>query len=125
LIILTAYLLMFAILLLLGGPRLVKKFLRGKFLGATTYVVLAIDGKTVAYKNPRGHVGHEDQPLLLFPYELFHSGQFWEYYNACWFEYGGLFRCGHKTHLAPEDVQGCAVAKKIDGYVIGKVLEEQ
>jgi len=37
----------------------------------------------------------------------------------------GLFRCGHKTHLAPEDVQGCAVAKKIDGYVIGKVLEEQ
>jgi hypothetical protein len=121
--ILATYLIIFAMLLWMGGPTLVKKFLRGKFLGMTVYVVLTIDGNTVAYENPRGQVGHEDFPLPAFPQETLQSGHFLEYYNACWFEYGGLFRCGHSTHHAPEDLAHCAVAQKVAGYLIGKVWE--
>ncbi len=121
---LTAYLLMFTILLLLGGPPLVKKFLRGKFVGMDVYIILTINGKTVAFRNPRSAVGHEDQPLDMVPNELFYSDRFGEYYNVCWFEYGALFRCGHSVHRTPEEAQSCKLTK-IQGHLIGRILEEQ
>lgn len=57
-----AFLLMLAILLLIGGPTLVRKFLRGYFVGVDVYVFLTLDGKEIAYKNPKGFFGHEDEP---------------------------------------------------------------
>ena len=48
----TTFFALLAVLLLFGGPLLVKKFLRGYFVGANVYVILTVDGNTVAYKNP-------------------------------------------------------------------------
>jgi hypothetical protein len=115
---------MLAGLLLLGGPRLVKKFLRGYFRGVDVYVVLTLEGKTVAYKNPRGLLGHEDEPLEMVPHEIFYSEQFETYYNVCWFECGALYRCGHSFHRAPENARYCDRAT-IAGSLIGKILEER
>lgn len=44
-----------AVLFLLGGPTFARKFLRGFFRGIDLYVLLTVDGRTVAYKNPKGH----------------------------------------------------------------------
>jgi len=46
-------------LLILGGPRLARKFLRSFFIGIDLYVILSVNGKDVAYKNPEGVLGRE------------------------------------------------------------------
>ena len=111
-------------MLLLGGPPLVKKFLRGRFLGVDVYVILTMNGKAVAHKNPKSLFGHEDEPLDMVPNEIFYPDQFGTYYKVCWFECGALYRCGHSFHRTPENALYCD-STKIEGYLIGKVLEEQ
>jgi hypothetical protein len=120
----TAFLLTLVVLLLRGGPPLVKKFLRGYFRGLDVYVVLTFDGKTLAYENPRGVFGHEDKPLDVVPYEIFYSDRYETYYNICWFDCGALYRCQHRFHRASENALYCG-RTKIEGSVIGKVLEER
>ena len=120
----TAFLLTLVVLLLLGGPPLVKKFLRGYFWGVNVYVVLTLDGKTLAYKNPRGWVGYEDKPLDMVPYEIFHSDRYETYYNVCWFDCGALYRCKHRYHRASDNALYCDRIR-IEGYLIGKVREQR
>jgi hypothetical protein len=120
----TAFLIMLLLLLVLGGTPLVGKFLRGYFRGMEVYVILTVSGNTVAYKNPSGLLGHEDKPLDMIPNEILHSDQYGTYYNVCWFECGTLFRCEHSTHRTRDEAMTCKLTK-IEGYLIGKVLEEQ
>lgn len=120
----TAFLLMLALLFLIGGPVLVKKFLRGYFVGVDVYIFLNIDGKLVAYKNPRGYFGHVDEPLLMVPHEILYSDKFETYYNVCWFDCGALFRCRHSYHRTADHARYCD--KNIgEGVLIGRVLEER
>jgi hypothetical protein len=62
---------MLAVLFLFGGSNFVRRFLRGFFRGVDLYVDLyvwlTVDGKTVAYKNPKGTNGSDDQSLDLGP----------------------------------------------------------
>lgn len=88
------------------------------------YVIVPVDGKEVAYKNPKSTVGHEDIPLAIFPYEALHSEKLETYYNICWFDCGALFRCEHSFHRTADNARHCEKAA-IEGSVIGKVLEEQ
>jgi hypothetical protein len=119
-----AFLLMLTILLLIGGPTLVRKFLHGYFVGVDVYVFLTLDGKEIAYKNPKGLFGHEDAPLALVPHEVLYSDQFETYYNVCWFDCGALFRCGHSYHRTEENARYCD--KNFgEGVLIGKVLEQR
>jgi hypothetical protein len=120
----TAFIVMLAVLLLVGGAPFVKKFLRGHFHGADVYVVLTLDGKTLAYKNPKGILGQEDKPLDIVPHEIFYSDQFETYYNVCWIDCGTLYRCGHSFHQTHESALYCDKAK-VEGHLIGKVLEER
>lgn len=117
------FLILLALLLLFGGPFLVKKFLRGHFVGTDAYVILTIDGKTVSYKNPKGRLGHEDKPLDMVLNEILHSDQYEAHYNVCWFDCGALFCCDHPKHRTREQAQQCPTAK-IPGRFIGQVLEE-
>ena len=119
-----AFVIMIALLLLLGGPPLAKKFLRGYFRGMDVYVILTVDGNTVAYKNPQSLLGHEDKPLVMVPNEILYSNQYETYYNVCWFECATLFRCAHSFHHTPENARHCDKAK-IEGHMIGKILEER
>jgi hypothetical protein len=119
-----AFLLLLAVGLLLGGPPLTRKFLRGFFRGVDVYVTFARNGKRVVYKNPAGLLGHEDKPLDALPDEIFDSSKFETYYNVCWFECGTLFRCEHSFHHARENALYCDRAK-IEGSFIGEVLEER
>jgi hypothetical protein len=116
-------LVMLAVLFLLGGTTFVRKFLRGFFRGVDLYVLLNVDGKTVAYKNPRGLVGLDDTPLDMLPYEILSSDQFETYYNVCWWAGGTLLRCEPSFHRTGENARYCD--KNIEGTVIGKVLEER
>src|SRR5437588_12016080 len=106
-----AFIVMLILLLLIGGPILVKKFLRGYFRGIDVYLFLSLDGKTVAYKNPKGLFGHEDKPLELVPHDILYSDQFETYYNICWFDCGALFRCGHSFHRTQENALYCDTTK--------------
>jgi hypothetical protein len=120
----TAFVIMLAGLLLLGGPPLMKKFLRGYFQDWDVYVILILDGKTVAYKNPTGLLGHEDKPLDMVPNEILDSDKYEIYYNVCWFECGTLHRCEHSFHRTPDNALHCDITKP-EGYLIGKILQER
>jgi len=120
----TAFVILMLGLLILGGPRLARKFLRSFFIGIDLYVILSVNGKDVAYKNPEGVLGREDKPLEIFPYELLYSDQFETYYNVCWFECGTLFRCGHSFHRTTENALYCPKTNMPD-FSIGRVLEER
>ena len=116
-------LVMLAVPFLLGGTKFVWKFLRGFFRGVDLYVLLTVDGRTAAYKNPRGEVGLDDTPLEMIPYEILSSDQFETYYNVCWWDGGTLLRCEHSFHRTEENARYCE--KNIEGVLIGKVLEER
>lgn len=73
---------MLVLLLLFGGPVLVKKFLRGYFVGVDVYVFLTVGGRMYAYKNRKGIFGHEDQPLAMVPHEVLYSDHFEPYYTC-------------------------------------------
>jgi len=118
-----AFLVMLGVLFLLGGSTFVRKFLRGFFRGVDLYVLLTVDRKTVAYKNPWGEIGLDDTPLEMIPYEILSSDQFETYYNVCWWDGGTLLRCGHSFHRTEENARYCD--KNVEGTVIGKVLEER
>ncbi len=120
----TTMLVMLVILLILGGPTLAWKFLRGYFRGVDVYVVLEKDGRTLAYKNPQALLGHEDQPLDSLPNEVMDLKRFQPYYNICWFECGTLYRCGHSTHRTQKDAWRCKDANVRDCFV-GTVYEER
>lgn len=70
------FLVILAVLFLPGGTRFVRKFLRGYFRGVDRYVLLTVDGKTVAHKNPQGEVGLDDTPLDMIPCEILSFNQF-------------------------------------------------
>jgi len=110
--------------LLVGGPMLLKKFLRGLFWGTEFYVILTIEGEDVAYKNPKGQLGHEDNPLTMFPHEILYSDRYETYYNVCWFESGALCRCEHSFHRTKESAFYCDKSKT-EAFLIGKVLEQR
>ena len=117
------FLILILLLLVLGGPTLVWKFLRGYFRGVDVYVIVTVDGRTLAYKNPIELLGHPDEPLDMVPNEILMSAQFETYYNVCWFECGTLFRCGHSFHKTEENARYCA--KNVgEGMIIARVLEE-
>ncbi len=78
---LAAFVLSVLVAFLVGGPLLVKKVLRGFFVGNDLYVFLTIDGQLVCYKNPNRQYVHEDKPLLIVPYEILESGE----YDATYF----------------------------------------
>ena len=119
----TTFLVLLTLLLLFGGPILVKKFLRGYFVGTDVYVILTVNGNTVAFKNPKGALGHEDKPLDMVPNEILHSDRYEAHYNVCWFDCGALFRCEHPLHRTPDDALQCFTAKT-PGRLIGQILEE-
>ena len=123
---LAAFVLVLLVALLLGGLPLVRKFLRGLFAGARNdvYVFLTIDGQTVCYKNPNSPHVHEDEPLLMVPYEILESSEYDTYYNVCWFDAGVPFRCEHSFHRKPENALYCKKIN-IEGVLIGKVLEQR
>ena len=113
-----------AVLFLLGGPTFARKFLRGFFRGIDLYVLLTVDGRTVAYKNPKGIPWADDQPLDMVPHELLSSDKFETYYNVCWWDGGTLLRCEHSFHRTEENARYCD--KHVgEGMLIGKVLEER
>ena len=115
---------MLVILFLVGGPILVKRFVRGYFRGVDIYVFLTVDGQTVAYKNPKEVLGQEDKPLEMVPHALLYSNQYETYYNICWFDCGTLYRCGHSFHRTQESALYCERTKS-HGLLIGTVLEER
>ena len=78
--------------------------------------------KTVAYKNPQGILGQEDEPLLLLDHILY-SDQSETYDNVCWFDCGAWFRCKHAFHRTQENAHDCD--EYVEGAMIGKVLEER
>ena len=120
----TTMLVMLAALLLIGGPALVWKFLRGYFRGVDVYVVVEKGGRTLAYKNPQGLLGHADHPLDFMPNEVMDLKRFQPYYNICWFECGTLYRCGHGTHRTEKSAWECKDAN-IKDCVVGTVYEER
>ena len=117
------FLVMLAVLFLLGGTTYVRKFLHGFFRGVDLYVLLPADGKTLAYKNPRGVAGVDDGPLEMIPYDILSSDQFETYYNVCWWDGGTLLRCEHSFHRTEENARYCD--RNVEGTVVGKVLEER
>lgn len=114
------FLVMLAVLFLLGGTTYVRKFLCGSFRRRSLWLVA---GKTLAYKNPRGVVGVDDSPMEMIPRDILSSDQFETYYNVCWWNGGALFRCGHSFHRTEENARYCD--RNAEGTVIGKVLEER
>ena len=118
------FLVLLVLLLIIGGPTLVRKFLRGYFRGVDVYVIVTINGQTSAYKNPRELLGHPDTPLDMIPNEILMSERFETYYNVCWFECGTLYRCGHSYHRTEENARYCDKQAGA-GAFIGKVLEER
>ena len=67
------FLISLVLLLGIGGPKLVRKFLRGYFRGVDVYVIVTLDGRTLAYKNPTELLGHPDEPLDMIPNEILMS----------------------------------------------------
>jgi len=96
------FVVMLAVLFVLGGSTYVRKFVRGFFRGVDLYILLTVDGKTVAFKNPRGEIGLDDTPLEMIPHEILSSDQFETYYNVCWWDGRTLLRCEHSFHRTAE-----------------------
>jgi len=109
--------------LLVGGVPLARKFATRLFTGNEVYVVLTRNGQMEVYKNPNAPFVHEDTPLLMIPYDILESKEYYSYYNICWFDAGILLRCHHSFHRKPENAMYC---DKVDtpGSMIGKVLEK-
>jgi hypothetical protein len=109
--------------LLVGGFPLARKFARRLFTGNEVYVILTRNGQMEVYENPNAPFGHEDEPLLMIPFDVLESNEYDAYYNICWFDAGVLLRCEHSFHRKPENAMYC---DKVDvpGSMIGKVLEK-
>jgi hypothetical protein len=119
-----AFLMALLLALIVGGPTLVRKFLRDFFSGHDVYVFLTINGREVCYKNPNREFVHEDVPLLMIPYEILRSPDYETYFNLCWFDAGALFRCVHAYHRTPENAMYCERIS-IENCLIGKILEQR
>lgn len=123
-IVAATFLIILLLAFFLGGPELVRRLLRGYSGRKNLYVLVTINGQTVAYKNPQSLLGEEDTPLNAVPNEIFHSNQFDDYYNVCWFDCRALFRCGHSFHRTSDNARNCD-STAIDGHLIGRILEER
>jgi len=121
---LIAFVMAILLALAVGGPALAKKFAHRLFVGNEIYVFLTIDGRLVCYKNPNSPNIHEDEPLLMVPYQILESSEFDTYFNVCWFDAGVLFRCEHSFHRTQENATYCQ-RNEIAGSQIGKVLERR